>query len=88
MPSRSARRVWSSLIFGAVAAASLSTLHAAEASACDRKCLEGTVDKFLVALVARDASKAPFAPNVKATENGQELGVKDGIWKTATKNST
>ncbi len=60
----------------------------AQAEQCDRKCLEGMVDQFLEALVARDSSKAPFAPNVKATENGQELGVKDGIWKTATKNSS
>jgi hypothetical protein len=87
MPSSTTRRVWSSLIFAAFSGISVSQVQAADASACDRKCLEGTVDKFLEAVVARDASKAPFSPNVKATQNGQELGLTDGIWKTATKNS-
>jgi hypothetical protein len=55
---------------------------------CDRACLQGFIDKYLDALVAHDAARAPFAPNVKATENGQELGVHDGLWKTANGNST
>jgi hypothetical protein len=88
MPPCTTRRVWSSLVFAAFAAAAISHAQAADAPSCDRKCLEGAVDKFLEALVAHDASKAPLSPNVKATQNGQELGVNDGMWKTATKNST
>ena len=88
MPSRTARRSLSSLFFAAFAVISVAQVQAADAPSCDRKCLEGTVDKFLDALVARDSSKAPFSPTVKATQNGQEIGVKDGIWKTATKNSS
>ncbi len=88
MPSRTTRQVCSSLVFAAFAGISISQVQAAGAPSCDRKCLEGTVDKFLEALVAHDASKAPFSPNVKATQNGQQLGVRDGMWKTATKNST
>jgi len=62
--------------------------RAQAAQACDRECLQGFVDKYLAALAVRDASKAPFAPNVKSTENGQDLGVHDGLWKTADGDST
>ena len=88
MSSRSARKVWPSVILTVLTAVTVTESRAQASASCDRKCLEGTVDKFLAALVAHDSSKAPFSPNVKATENGQELGVKDGLWKTATKNSS
>jgi hypothetical protein len=54
---------------------------------CDRKCLEGIVDKYLAAMVAHDASKAPFAASVKFTENAKLLPVAkptEGLWVTAT----
>jgi hypothetical protein len=40
---------------------------------CDRKCLEGFVNQYLAAMAARDSSKAPFAANVKYTENAKVL---------------
>lgn len=49
---------------------------------CDRACLEGTVDKYLDAMVAHDPQQAPLAKNVKFTENGQKLVIPDGLWNS------
>jgi hypothetical protein len=54
------------------------------AEACDRACLEGLVDQYLDAMLAHDPHKAPFAANVKFTENGQKLELGDGLWRTFT----
>ena len=51
---------------------------------CDRACLQQTVDQVLAAMVAHDASKAPMAPGVRYTENGQALALNDGYWNTAS----
>jgi hypothetical protein len=51
---------------------------------CDRACLQGFVDQYLDAWVARDPKRLPLAPNVKFTENGQRLEVGDGSWNVAT----
>ena len=51
---------------------------------CDRACLQSTVDQVLAAMVAHDASKAPLAPGVRYTENGQTLALNDGFWNTAS----
>ena len=51
--------------------------------ACDRQCLEGFVNQYLAALVAHDASKAPFESAVKYTENAKVLSLaspKEGLW--------
>jgi hypothetical protein len=50
---------------------------------CDRACLQGFVDQYLDAWIARDPSKAPLAPNAKYTENGQRLEFGDGSWNVA-----
>ncbi|HKJ72589.1 MAG TPA: hypothetical protein VKA19_00605 [Alphaproteobacteria bacterium] len=63
-----------------------STARAADMS-CDRACLKGVMDKYLAAMVAHDPSKAPFADNVKFTENGQVLTLHDALWATASANS-
>ncbi len=55
----------------------------ASAVQCDRVCLEGFVDHYLAALVARDPSKVPFASDVKFTENTATLKVGEGFWQTA-----
>jgi hypothetical protein len=54
------------------------------ASACDRSCLEGFIDRYLDAVVAHDPAQAPLAQPVKFTENGQRLSVGDGLWNTAS----
>ncbi len=51
---------------------------------CDRTCLNGSVDGFLLALVAHDPSRLSLGREVKYTENGQLLRLGDGIWGTAT----
>jgi hypothetical protein len=51
---------------------------------CDRACLNGYVDQYLAALVAHDPSRLPLARQVKFTEDGQELQLRDGLWGTAS----
>jgi len=62
-------------------------LFAVEANAadCDRACLKNMMTTYLNALVARDPSKAPLAPNVRFTEDSKDLKVGEGFWKTATR---
>jgi hypothetical protein len=49
---------------------------------CNRQCLTGISDQYIAALVAKDPKKAPLAANVRMTDNGQELEVGDGFWKS------
>ena len=68
-----------------VAATASATSASIESSlACDRVCLEGFVERFLVALIAHDPTQLTTAPNLKYTENGQQLNPGDGLWGTAT----
>jgi hypothetical protein len=55
---------------------------ASRASSCDRRCLEGFVDRYFAAVVADDPSAAPLAPNARFTENGQVLPLGEGLWKS------
>jgi hypothetical protein len=71
--------------------AALLTAHDAASSSstsCDRACLEGFVDKYLGAMIAHDPRRAPFASDVKFTENGQKLELGDGLWRTITAKGT
>ena len=47
--------------------------QAGQAGSCSRACLEGTVNQYLSAMVAHDASRAPFAKTLKFTENAVKL---------------
>lgn len=54
---------------------------------CNRQCLEDTVDQYLEAMVAHDPSMAPFAENVRFTENAKDIHPKvspEGLWAEAT----
>jgi hypothetical protein len=54
---------------------------------CDRQCLESFVNRYLDAMVAHDAAKAPLAANVKFTENAKVLPLvkpTEGLWVTAS----
>ena len=55
-----------------------------DASPCDRACLEGIADQYIEAMVAHDASQAPFAENVIFTENTIKLPLTEGLWYTAS----
>src|SRR6478752_6056509 len=52
---------------------------------CDRDCLKGIVDKYVDAMVKHDAKAAPFAANVKFTENAEAFPIgQGGLWTNAT----
>lgn len=51
---------------------------------CDRACLEGKVDLYLDALLARDPEQLPLARNVRFTENGQALRLGEALWGGVT----
>jgi hypothetical protein len=53
------------------------------AGGCDRACLERIAEQYLAAMVAHDPSKAPLARGARYTENGVELTLPDGLWRTA-----
>ena len=52
------------------------------ATSCDRACLESYVDRYLDALAAHQPSMVPLAPGVRFTEDGQQLLIGDGLWRT------
>ena len=52
--------------------------------ACDRACLYGVLDQYLVALRAQDSRRVPWAAQVINTENNVELIPGDGLWGTLT----
>jgi hypothetical protein len=54
----------------------------AAAPACDRACLDGFVDRYLDAVIDNQPSKASLSPNVRFTEDGQQLLIGDGLWNT------
>ena len=58
--------------------------QAQTSGSCDRRCLEGIADQYLAAMVAHDASRAPFSKNVKFTENTVKLPLTEGLWFTAS----
>ena len=56
----------------------------ASSEPCDRECLLAIAERTLEALVAHDPARAPLAPDVRYTENGQDLNPGDGLWGTVT----
>lgn len=51
---------------------------------CDKACLEGIAAEYRAAYLAHDPSLAPFAENVRYTENNVEMPFPDGTWDTVT----
>jgi hypothetical protein len=51
---------------------------------CDKACLEGVAAQYRAAYLAHDPSGAPFAENVRYTENNIEMPFPDGTWDTVT----
>jgi hypothetical protein len=52
------------------------------ASPCDRACLGGFVDQYLVSLLKHDPRGLPLTPNVKSTENTKPTPLGEGLWKS------
>jgi len=67
-----------------VFAVGIGAAQAQQAGPCDRACLQGIADKYLAAMVAHDASKAPLAKNFVFTENTVKLPPTEGLWFTAS----
>jgi hypothetical protein len=65
---------------GAMLLAGAMSAHAA--APCDRSCLEGFVDRYLDAVLAHNPALVPLAPGVRFTEDGQQLAIGDGLWRT------
>jgi hypothetical protein len=65
-------------------ASGIAAAQASKAVSCDRACLKGIADQYITAMVAHDASKAPFARNLKFTENTVKLPPTEGLWFTAS----
>jgi len=72
------------LLFGALCAQPIHAQSSAPSGNCDRQCLYGFLDQYLKALAANDASRLPWAKNVKYSENNVLLEPGDGIWGTVT----
>ena len=54
------------------------------APGCDRACLGAIRDDYLAAMVARDPARAPMAADYRVTQDGQQIALGDGLWRTAT----
>jgi len=54
-------------------------------SACTRDGLKGIIGQYFSALEAHNPSSLPLAAKVKFTENGVEMPVGEGFWRTAGK---
>ena len=65
-----------------VFAASWVVSTGALAQDCDRSCLEGVVDNYLDAVIDNNPAAVPLSDDVRFTENGQQLLVGDGLWRT------
>ncbi len=53
-------------------------------SACDKACLEDIGNSYRAAYLAHDPSAAPFADQVRYSENNIEMPFPDGTWDTVT----
>jgi hypothetical protein len=51
---------------------------------CDRACLEGFLDHYMQALLARDPARLAWASVVRFSENNVSLRLGDGLWGTIT----
>jgi hypothetical protein len=81
---RSVRPLVAVAVTLALGAVGGSPVRAATGTAdCDRVCLEGIAESYITALVAHDPAKAPLAADARYTENGVELALPDGLWRTA-----
>lgn len=58
---------------------------ASVATPSTREDLYGVLDAYVAALVARDPALAPWAEDVRNTENNVALQVGDGLWNTLTR---
>jgi len=79
------------IILGLAASAALSAIatpamaQSGQLRPCDRQCLIDTGEAVLKAMVDGNPKVDPISPDMRYTENGQELKAPDGLWRTLTK---
>jgi hypothetical protein len=73
------------LLLAVAMIACFSLVSANAQSACTRDGLKGIIGQYFTALEAHNPSSLPLAAKVKFTENGVEMNVGEGFWKTAGK---
>ncbi|HEY6453761.1 MAG TPA: hypothetical protein VIY90_00615 [Steroidobacteraceae bacterium] len=59
-----------------------------DTSPCDRGCLHDIAETYLSAMLAHAPKRAPLALNARYTENGVDLSLPDGLWRTLDKLGT
>ncbi len=64
--------------------AAVSPAGEAAGAACDRACLTGIAQNYLLGLAAHDPARAAIAKGVPYTENAVSLPLPDGLWRTIT----
>ena len=73
-------------ILGIVAAAAGAALlvagsaQAKSGAGCDRACLTGVLNDYIVGVARHDPKAAPLAPNYRETQNAVEVKAGDGVW--------
>jgi len=72
------------VLLAALALSGAPVVAGAQNQICDRSCLEGMLDRYVDALVARQPARLQAAQAVVFTENGQRLELGDGLWHTVT----
>jgi hypothetical protein len=73
------------IVFALVACLPAAAQAAAPATAaCDRECLLRLGSDYLAALAAKDASRVPYASDVKIVENAKRIRAGEGLWKNTT----
>ena len=68
-----------------IASVCANTVLAQSRTGCRREALKDQTAQFLSALEAKKPANLPLSPDVKYTENGKEITVGEGFWKTAGK---
>lgn len=54
-------------------------------AACDRPCLTGIMTRYLASLASGDTRALPLAPGVRVTEDGAEIRIGEGVWKSGVR---
>jgi hypothetical protein len=54
------------------------------AASCNRECLRDFVTQYLEAMMEHSPGDLPIAPNVRFTEDTQELKLGEGLWRNAS----
>lgn len=74
--------IYIAAVSAVLAVVAIPAAASAQDGACDRACLEATVDRFLDGFLKHDPAQVPLTRTVKFTENSQTLPVGDGSWRT------